>query len=58
MEHQQANPCSRLGTAAGISPVSLPYQEVKKEEKNPAVSPAAKKSFRFSVENVVVLFTF
>lgn len=57
MEHQQANPCSRLGTAAGISPVS-PLPGGKKRGKNLAVSPAAKKSFRFSVENIVVLFTF
>lgn len=59
MEHQQTNPCSRLGTATGINPVSpLPGAKTRGKKKNPAVSPAAKKSFRFSVENVVALFYF
>lgn len=57
MEHQHANLCSRLGTAAGISHGSPLPGGKKKKQKN-AVSPAVKKSFRFSVENVVVLFTF
>lgn len=57
MEHQHANPCSRRGTAAGISHAS-PLPGGKKRRKKIAVSPAVKKSFRFSVENVVVLFTF
>lgn len=38
--------------------MALCYQEVKKEKKKSAVSPVVKKRFRFSVENVVVLFTF
>lgn len=52
MEHHQANPCSRLGTAAGINPVS-PQQQGKK--KNPAVSPAGKKSFNL-VWKMLLLF--
>lgn len=38
MEHQQANPCSRLGTAAGISPVS-PLPGGKKRGKKPLQFP-------------------
>lgn len=58
MERQHANLCSRLSAAAGISHGSLLPGGKKGKKKKSAVSPVVKKRFRFSVENVVVLFTF